>query len=922
MANPDQERVETLFLAAMCLASAERDTFLSGECGQDAALRGRVDALLAAADSSESFFAGFSSRLGSASLFSDKSQAREVDGASAGDRVGPYTLSELIASGGMGSVWRATRADGRFEGQVAIKFVHLQGGEAALRRFELEGGFLARLTHPHIARLLDAGVTEAGRPYLVLEFVDGVPIDQFAERQRLGIAARLGLFLDVLAAVQHAHAHLLVHRDLKPSNVLVTAAGEVKLLDFGVAKLLAGEEHAGEPGVTRDIGLALTPEYAAPEQFLGQPITTATDVYALGLLLYRLLSGRHAREDVGAGSQALMKLATAPDPGKPSDAVTDLSTRAPDEATRIAASFGATPPTLRKTLRGDLDNIVTRATTREATRRYPTVADLAADLCRYLAHEPVTAQAPTVRYRVSKFVRRHRGGVAMALTFVLALICTSAIALWQMAEARTQRDASIYQQRRTLAANEFMSLVFQELPREEALTPRLLLERTTRLLDQQYAQDDPLIGQVLLEVSRRYSQLGDLASEARLLERAENIGRARGDADTLATALCRRAYSQFVAEPAAIRARVDEARRALASLREPALDSIESCARAEALMLEAEGRRAHGIAVLMAARTRILAAPATTATLQTLLANEAAFYHAKDGNLGAAIALTEDILRTLEAAGRGNTHGYLQVLGNLATYHGAVGEYVGEAATWTAIRTRAARVDRPAETLATFDNRHALVLGVLAKHEEALDLLRSSRNYFAGVGNLRELAITDLYTAQVLILAGRGHDATQALDAAERHFSRNPAAFERELTSVALARAEIRAQVGDAQSALADIEAHLAKIGYPARKTQVSLIAALRRASQVALLAGNPQAAERYASDGLAAAGLRSRSPESNGNAGMFLLLRAQARQMLARPAQARDDAHASILPLTNGLGADHPLTSKARQFEALLQES
>ena len=359
MTHPDSQRVEALFIAATALAAPDREIYLSRECGADAALRARVDSLLAAANASEQFFEDFAGRLGSAALFGDRTEARTPDDAVPGERIGAYTVTGLIARGGMGSVWRAARADGRFEGEVAIKFVHLQGGAPALRRFEMEGGFLARLTHPHIARLLDAGVSAQGRPYLVLEFVDGEPIDVFAERERVPIAARIGLFLDVLSAVQHAHAHLVVHRDIKPTNVLVTRAGDVKLLDFGVAKLVDAGERAAGPGVTRELGLALTPEYAAPEQFLGQPITTATDVYSLGLLLYRLLSGRHAREAVGSGSQALLNLATGPDPGKPSEAVTGPA---------------------RKALRGDLDNIVAKATAREPAHRYAAVADLAADL--------------------------------------------------------------------------------------------------------------------------------------------------------------------------------------------------------------------------------------------------------------------------------------------------------------------------------------------------------------------------------------------------------------------------------------------------------------------------------------------------------------------------------------------------------------
>lgn len=431
MTNPRDEREEILFLTAAALEESARDEFLVRECADDVELRARVKALLLAAEGSEKYFDSLSARLGGAQFFASTPEVSDV--VATGERVGPYTLIERIGSGGMGSVWRAQRSDGRFEAQVAIKFLRIQEGAAAARRFQLEGGYLARLTHPNIARLLDAGISERGLPYLVLELVDGLAIDAYAERHGLSVEARVRLFLHVLDAVQHAHAHLIIHRDIKPSNVLVTARGEVKLLDFGVAKLLSGDAGT-EPGVTRELGVALTPEYAAPEQYLDQPVTTATDVYSLGLLLYRLLSGRHARENLGNGAQALLKLATAPDPGPPSA----VSMEEP----------------ARRALRGDLDNIVGKATAREAGRRYASVAELAADLRRHLEHEPVTAQPPTVTYRIGKFVRRHRGGVAAATLMGVLLISATAMTAWQARVAQAG-------ERRANDVKDFVASIFR-----------------------------------------------------------------------------------------------------------------------------------------------------------------------------------------------------------------------------------------------------------------------------------------------------------------------------------------------------------------------------------------------------------------------------------------------------------------------------
>src|SRR5689334_9975830 len=305
-----------------------------------------------------------------------------------GQRIGAYVIEAEIGRGGMGSVWRARRADGRFESFVAVKFLRAAWlGSAGEQRFKLEGLLLARLDHPHIARLLDAGLFE-GQPYLILEYVEGEPIDAYCARNALDLASRLRLFLDVLAAVSHAHTHLNVHRDIKPGNVLVTRDGTVKLLHFGIAKLLQDEAASELPQASAH---PLTPQYAAPEQLLGEPVTTATDVYALGLVLYTLLTGAHPRASQPAsGHQELLRDVLTKELPRPSAAASPADARA---------------------LVGDLDNIIAKALKKDAPERYSTAAALAGDLEHYLRHEPVSARPDTLHYRVSKFVRRNRGSV-------------------------------------------------------------------------------------------------------------------------------------------------------------------------------------------------------------------------------------------------------------------------------------------------------------------------------------------------------------------------------------------------------------------------------------------------------------------------------------------------------------------------------
>ncbi len=351
----------------------------------------------------------------------------------AGQAIGPYTLVREIGHGGMGTVWLARRTDGRYEGEVAIKFLRsgLFGhGDAA--RFEREGSILARLSHPHIARLLDAGVMADGaQPYLVLEYIDGEPIDAYCQHHALPVAARLALMLDVLAAVAQAHNRLILHRDLKPSNILVTKAGEVKLLDFGIAKLLDDAGGGGETALTARAGNAFTPEFAAPEQLQGGDVTTATDVYALGVLMYLLLGGEHPTAASTGAPLDHMRSVVEAEPRRLSDAV--LRRGGP------TARFSAESRKLSGEIKGDVETIVAKALKKAPSERYANAAALADDVRRYLAHEPIAARPDAPLYRATRFVQRHRAGVAAISLAVIGLSIGIGVASWQAREARAQR---------------------------------------------------------------------------------------------------------------------------------------------------------------------------------------------------------------------------------------------------------------------------------------------------------------------------------------------------------------------------------------------------------------------------------------------------------------------------------------------------
>ncbi len=355
-----------------------------------------------------------------------------------GQTIGAWRLERLLGQGGMGAVWLASRADGRFDAQVAIKFVNLAlMTPVGIDRFAREGRILARLSHPNIARLIDAGVDDRHQPYLLLEYVDGQPIDRWCDAHDLGLRERLKLFADVLAAVAHAHTRLILHRDIKPGNILVTQAGEVKLLDFGIAKLLGPEELGGDiarPDQTQAGTQIFTPAYAAPEQVLGHGVSTATDVYALGVLLYGLLGGGHPTVAGTATSSPLeaMRAVAEATPRRLSDAVRTQATGGTD-ASRTQARRRA------RELRGDLDTIVAKALRKNPGERYANAAEFAADLQRWLHDEPVKARPETWPYVAWKFTLRHRLGVLATGLVAGALAFAAVSATWQARKTQQQR---------------------------------------------------------------------------------------------------------------------------------------------------------------------------------------------------------------------------------------------------------------------------------------------------------------------------------------------------------------------------------------------------------------------------------------------------------------------------------------------------
>jgi len=524
MTRSDDDRwpeTDRLFERALERRPEQWAAFLDEACGDDTDLRARVESLLEASRESADYFDASGELL--ARVWLGAEGAASLGGLE-GTRLGPYLLEGRIARGGMGSIYSARRDDGRFRQRVAVKV--LRRGldtEDVVRRFEAERRILAGLDHPNIARLLDAGETPDGRPYLVMELVEGERITAWCDARRLGTDERLALFVGVAEAVQHAHRHLVIHRDLKAANILVTAGGEPKLLDFGIAKLL---DPAADPDAstrTRTGLRLLTPRSASPEQVDGAPVTTGSDVYQLGLLLYEMLSGAVPYE--GLAGRDLEKAIAEDDPPPPSRAV----------AGDAALDRGSDRARLSRELSGELDGIVERALRKRPDERYATVEQLVADVERYRAGLPVLAAAAGWPYRARKFVRRNRSRVIAAGT-LLALLATYAVTVTiQSRRIGAERDRSALEAARAQRTADFLIGLFQSSEpnrtQGDSVTARELLDGAVERLHGELEQD-PLVRAALLgTIGRVYTELGLYASARPVLEESVELLRAEPASD-------------------------------------------------------------------------------------------------------------------------------------------------------------------------------------------------------------------------------------------------------------------------------------------------------------------------------------------------------------------------------------------------------
>ena len=495
-AHDSWKRVEALLNEALDIRQEDRSAFLDRSCAGDPQLRREVDSLLASVDKSVGFIERPLQQV--AQLLTEESEGP-------GSRIQAYELLKLIGEGGMGKVYLAARADDQYSKQVAIKL--LQAGfaqtTAMLLRFRSERQILADLDHPNIARLLDGGATPSGLPFLAMEYVDGIAIHEYCRQNRLSIEERLRLFITVCGAVDYAHKHLVVHRDIKPANILVTKEGAPKLLDFGIAKLVDPED--GTAAETRTVDRLMTPEYASPEQITGSAVTTATDVYALGVVLYELLSGSRP---FNLGTMTPMELYRA------------ICERDPEAPSTRAVKADVPRAVAAEKIDGELDNIVMMAMRKEPGQRYRSARDLGDDITAYMNGYPVRAKTATLGYRSAKFIRRNRAAVAVAALAIVALVGFS------IRMAVLERRA---RQQQAIAEREsgFLSSIFAaSMPiqaRGNQVSARDLLDRGLQRVDRELSSEPEAQAAMLQSIGRSYHALGLYDQAKPLLQRAYQL---------------------------------------------------------------------------------------------------------------------------------------------------------------------------------------------------------------------------------------------------------------------------------------------------------------------------------------------------------------------------------------------------------------
>jgi len=835
-----------------------------------------------------------------------------------GQELGVYTLLSQLGHGGMGSVWLAKRSDGRFDRRVAVKFLNIALiGKAGELRFKREGRILALLVHPHIAELVDAGVSPTGQPYLVLEHIEGDHIDRYCDQHRLGVVSRIQLFLDVLRAVAHAHANLIVHRDLKPSNVLVRSDGQAKLVDFGIAKLLE-RDGPSDSSLTVEGGRAMTPECAAPEQLGGGAITTATDVYALGVLLYILLTGQHP---IGPGPHTaadLVKAIVETEPVRPSQAVLAKGADV-KAATHNASRRRTTPFRLSRLLRGDLDTIVGKALKKEPAERYSSVTALADDLRRYLKNEPISARPDTLTYRSSKFLRRHRPAVALAALAILAIVAGLAGTLIQTRTARKQRDFAFAQLSRAEAINGLNEFLLSDAaPSGKPFTVNELLSRAEHIIERQEDKHDLQRIEMLISLGRQYNVLDEQAKSRQLLSEAYDLSRGVSDRPIRARSSCALASALALAgEHDRAEKLAQQGLQELGHEPQFALDQIFCLLRATEVADE-RGDSREAVTRVQTAQRVLSQSPVKSDLLESELLMEVAESYRYVGQYQEANDAFAQASAKLTALGRDDTQTAVTLFNNWGTVLVLAGRPLDSARVFR----RAVEISRSDQTEDSVSPmllvNYARSLRELHQLDEAADY--AERGYAKAQQLGAKVVVGQSLLLRALIYTDRGELARAAamLDEVEPRLQQGLPAGHIAFGSLASTRALIAQAHGDLPAAmkLSNDAVAVAEAANKAGKLGGDYLPLfLIRRSNVELQLGRAYQAESDAARGLTLLQTITQPGSSSSNVGRGHLALGRALRAQGKSDEARSAFRTAADNLRSTLGPDHPETRSAEQL-------
>jgi eukaryotic-like serine/threonine-protein kinase len=834
-----------------------------------------------------------------------------------GQLIGAYRLLSPLGRGGMGTVWLAERSDGRFERRTAVKFLNLELADpTSEKRFKREGAALGRLSHPHISDLIDAGVLANGQPYLILEHVQGEHIDLYCDGRALDIRARIRLFLDVMGAVAHAHANLVVHRDIKPSNVLVTNDGQVKLLDFGIAKLVEGDASVEATTLlTQEGGSALTPEYAAPEQLTGGPITTSTDVYALGVLLYQMLSGEHPAGPGPHSPADLVKAIVDTESRAMSDAVSRARTNS-DRVQTSAARRTTTPEKLERTLRGDLDTIVAKALKKNPKERYASVTAFADDIRRYLNNEPISARPDTFAYRAAKFVRRNRTVVALATIAFIASVAGLVGTMTQARTARAQRDFALRQLSRAETINDLNSFLLSDAaPSGKPFTVNELLGRAEHIVQRQRGNDTSRVG-LLISIGRQYWTQDEDARATRLLQEAYALSRKSADASTRAKADCALASALGRGrELSRAEALVQEGLREVSNTPQLVLDRVFCLERGSEVDRE-RGTVQQGIIRAQQAQQLLKHSPYRSEVLDLNTQMNLAEAYRAGGQYAQASAAFQQGSILLDALGRGETETAGTLFNNWALALHSLGHpRDAELLFRRAISISSADQTEQAVSPMLFVN-YSRVLRDLDRLPEAADY--AERAYLVA-----RRAGDEVVTNQALFMRSAIYRSSGDLTRAGNAISELEPRLRRSLPPGHSAFASLRSEQALLAQAYGDLHAALDLANEAITLTEASVKQGLQgiaymptmllRRSGIWLQMDRGDEAAADAVRALSMLQQRTQPERFSGTLGRAWLAVARARQAQGKRDEALAAVRSAIQHLENTLGADHSDTRAAR---------